>query len=91
MGLSNKLCDFVFLADVLQTIFHSLYDVEAVAEDNWRKRGSEQLGRGIALHSVKGFFEWLETRVRSRDRNVIDAQKKKTQNKNMGHISMFSL
>ena len=54
----------VLLADVLHTIFHSLYDVEAVAEgalNDWRDKGSELLGRGMALQSVKGFFEWLET------------------------------
>lgn len=64
-GLVYTPCNcFVLLAEMLHTIFHSLYDVEVVTESalkDWRVRGPEQLGRGMALQSVKSFFEWLES------------------------------
>ena len=45
-------------------MFHTLYDVEVVSEQacfEWREKGSENFGRGVALISAKNFLCWLET------------------------------
>lgn len=44
-------------------IFQSLYDVEAVCESAfklWRDTQLQQTGSGVALQSVKEFFDWLD-------------------------------
>jgi hypothetical protein len=49
---------------ILNKMFMSLYDVEVVSESAcvvWRNNGNESCGRGMALQSTKGFFNFLET------------------------------
>ena len=50
--------------ELLGKIFHILYeDLEIVDESTfleWRDRGTEQLGKGNAVHSLADFFQWLE-------------------------------
>ena len=52
---------------IFQVYSHSYsticYDVEVVKESTfheWREQDIELPGRGVALQSVKPFFEWLE-------------------------------
>lgn len=45
-------------------MFQALYDVEVVSEHacfEWKEKGSENYGRGVALMSAKNFLSWLET------------------------------
>jgi hypothetical protein len=48
---------------LLYNIFNTLYDLEIVDEPTfieWRDRGKEGSGKGVAVHSVTDFFQWLE-------------------------------
>ena len=54
---------YLHLSGLLTFIFNNLYDVEVVKESTfheWREQDIELPGRGVALQSVKPFFEWLE-------------------------------
>ena len=56
-------CTLHIFAGLLHNVFYHLYDVETIKETtfiDWLKRGTEDTGRGVALQSVKGFFDWLE-------------------------------
>ena len=44
-------------------MFSSLYAVELISEPafwNWKSKGRETFGRGVAVQSSKKFFHWLE-------------------------------
>ena len=48
---------------LLHKMFSSLYAVELISEPafwNWKSKGRETFGRGVALQSSKKFFHWLE-------------------------------
>lgn len=48
---------------MLSTVFWSLYDVEVVSEKacyEWKSSSEETVGRGMALHTTKQFFDWLD-------------------------------
>ncbi len=48
---------------MLSTVLWSLYDVEVVSEKacyDWRDKGVETIGRGMALQTAKRFFDWLD-------------------------------
>ena len=45
-------------------MFNLVYDVEVVSEQSfysWRDKGTERLGKGNAVISVKPFLDWLES------------------------------
>ena len=45
-------------------MFNLVYDVDVVSEQSfysWRDKGTERLGKGNAVISVKTFFDWLES------------------------------
>ncbi|XP_011407685.1 PREDICTED: eukaryotic translation initiation factor 4 gamma 3-like [Amphimedon queenslandica] len=58
---------------LLHKIFSSLYSIEVISESaflNWRDRGKEKAGRGVALQSSKKFFNWLEHAETESDNDV---------------------
>ena len=45
-------------------MFDIVYDVDLVREKvflKWKVHGVEQYGKGNAVSSVQGFFDWLES------------------------------
>lgn len=50
--------------ELLSRIFHILYeDLEIIDEATfieWRDNGTEAQGKGMAVYSLKDFFQWLE-------------------------------
>ena len=50
--------------ELLDRIFHILYgDLEIIDEATfleWRDKGAESAGKGNAVLSLTGFFQWLE-------------------------------
>ena len=45
-------------------MFNTVYDVEVVGEKafiKWREDDHEVMGKGNAVSSVRGFFDWLES------------------------------
>ena len=52
-----------FPSGLLNLLFNHLYDVEVVKESaflEWKDQDSDLPGRGVALQSVKAFYEWLD-------------------------------
>ena len=51
--------------ELLSRIFHVLYqDLEIIDEAtflDWREKGTEPAGKGVAVHSLAGFYLWLES------------------------------
>eukprot|EP00731_Ephydatia_muelleri_P015324 Em0008g1044a len=56
---------------LLYQMFNAVYDCEVVGENScytWRDRAQEGVeGKGTAIMSVKGFFDWLESAERESD------------------------
>ena len=57
--------------ELLYQMFNVVYDCEVVGENScytWRDRAQEGVeGKSIAVMSVKGFFDWLESAERESD------------------------
>ena len=50
--------------ELLGDMFDIVYNTEVVSEEDlkkWREEGTELFGRGMALMSVRSFFEWLQS------------------------------
>ena len=64
LSLSHTLTHTHTHTELLSKIFHLLYeDLELVEEAtfvDWKERGSESLGKGVAVHSLAGFYQWLD-------------------------------
>ena len=44
-------------------MFNRIYDLDVVGEEEfrrWKDKGTEGFGKGVALASVKNFFDWLD-------------------------------
>ena len=63
----------ILFVGLLHKMFSSLYSIEVISESaflNWKDRGKEKSGRGMALQSSKKFFNWLEHAETESDNDV---------------------